>query len=147
MKKTWIVVADRTTATLYELEGRSLAKREELSHPEGRLQDREIDTDRQGRAFDSHGEGRHAMERAQSPSEREGEKHAHAIAAAITEARTNGGAERFFLVAEPGFLGQLRAAMDDTDAALVEGSVQKRLTDADQDTLKKALSEVLPTLA
>jgi len=147
MKKTWVVVADRTSATLFELDGRSLKKREELAHPEGRLQDGEIDTDRQGRAFDSHGPGRHAMERSQSPSEREGEKHAHAVAAAITKARTDGGAERFFLVAEPGFLGQLRAALDDADTALVEGSVPKRLTDADPDTLRKALSEVLPTLA
>lgn len=147
MKKTWIVVADRTTATLFELDGRTLKPREELSHAEGRLQDHEIDTDRQGRSFDSHGPGRHAMERSQSPSEREGEKHAHAIADAITTARTTGGAERFFLVAEPRFLGQLRAALSDEDQALVEGSLPKRLTDADQDTLKKALSELLPTLA
>jgi len=147
MQKTWIIVADRTTAKLFELDGRSLSYQRKLSHPEGRLQDKAIDTDRPGRAFDSHGQGRHAMERAQSPSEREGQKHALAIAEAMAKARNAEGIERFVLVAEPGFLGELRDALGDADAAVVDGTVAKRLTDAPDDQLKEALSELLPSLA
>lgn len=147
MKNTWIVVADRTTAKLFALDGRSLELREELSHPEGRLQDKEIDSDRQGRAFDSHGPGRHAMERSQSPSEREAQKHAIAIAERMAQVRNAEGVERFVLVAEPGFLGELRDALGDADAAAVDGTLAKRLTDAPHEQLTKALSEILPTLA
>ena len=147
MKKTWIVLADRTEAKLLEVEGRSLVLRKELSHPEGRLHDGDIDTDRPGRAFDSHGQGRHAMERSQSPHEHEGEKFAKEIAGVMGQGRTESGVQRFVLVAEPGFLGQLRAALDSKDAALVDGTIRKELTRAKDDVLKKALSEILPMLA
>ena len=139
MNKTWIVVADRSEARFFELEKRDLKLVSTLENPEGRHRTRE-DSDRPGRAFDSHGR-RHAFERADTP-----QRFAKEIADALTHARL-AGARSFVLVAEPGFLGTLRAALDPKDEAQVVGSVNKDLMNHTDARLREALSEVLPMLA
>src|SRR5579859_4173406 len=63
MKKTvWIVVANRAVARLFRASQPTgpLEELDSFIHPEGRLQEHDLVSDRPGRAFDSFGSGRHA---------------------------------------------------------------------------------------
>jgi protein required for attachment to host cells len=144
MTITLVAVAQRAKATLYRHAGpgRGLVEVESLAHPEARRYDREVDADRPGRVQDSHGR-HHAMEREQSPKERAAEDFAREVAHAIERHRVGEGFGRLILVAEPGFLGLLRAALDRPTARLVTGEVHKELTDVSLDTLTEHLGDVL----
>ena len=81
----------------------------ELLHPESRAHQRELTTDRPGRAFDSKGPGRHAVSGGSvSPKEHEASKLCSELADEIETARVQGRFDRLVLVATPSFLGELR---------------------------------------
>src|SRR5687768_9772131 len=62
METTWILVAHRSGAQVYEKRGKKeLNLLKEIPHTEGRLKDTELATDRPGRSFDRIGHGRHAV--------------------------------------------------------------------------------------
>lgn len=145
MKKTWILAAHRGGAKLYEHAGGGrLSLVRTFDHPEGRLQDREIVTDRPGRKADGRGaslQGTAAPE--VDPSRHEAESFARTLAAALTEGRNAGAFERLVLVAEPRFLGLLRGALDGPTADLVAGSVGHELTEAPADQVYAHVKEHL----
>ena len=64
-----------------------LSEIDALVHPEGRLHPREITSDLPGRAFDSGGEGRHAMESEFDPKRQEQVRFADEIATYLESAR------------------------------------------------------------
>ncbi|MEQ8232000.1 MAG: host attachment protein [Gammaproteobacteria bacterium] len=145
MHEKWLVVADRVGARIMAVldGGRTLEPRVTLDNPEGRLQDREIDADRPGRAFDSGGEGRHAMSREQSAHERIAADFAREIGAALDKARGAGRLDELVLVAEPRFLGHLREAIDAHTANCVVASVDKDLVHLAPDELVAHLGDAL----
>jgi protein required for attachment to host cells len=126
---TWVVVAHRAGARILAHcgPGTGLARVAELVHPEGRMRDRDFDADRPGRAFDSHGQGRHAMSREEPPHEHAAAEFARDLARHVDRSRQQHRFDALVLVAEPGFLGILRGALTDATAALVRGSVAKDL--------------------
>jgi protein required for attachment to host cells len=126
---TWIVVAHRIGARILEIDdSKQLSLVEELEHPDGRLTDREIDTDKPGRAFSSAGAGGgHPMNREELASERVGRDFARRISECLFKARVANRVDRIVLVAEPRFLGYLREALDAATADCVIASVRKDL--------------------
>src|ERR1035437_2934471 len=75
METTWILVADRTEARLFESKGPgkgTLQHLRDIPHPEGRLQPRDMEADEPGRISDSFGT-RHALSPHHDPEDR----HAH----------------------------------------------------------------------
>jgi len=145
MHEKWLVVADRVGARIMAVRdgGKTLEARETFDNPRGRLKDGEIDSDRPGRAFDSGGEGRHAMSRAESPHERIGADFAREIGARLAKARGAGEMDELVLVAEPRFLGQLRDALDEQTAGCVVASVAKDLAQVEAAALGAHLGEAL----
>jgi len=141
MSTTWIIVANRSGARILESRGsgKDLTLVEDISHPEGRLKSGEIDTDGPGRAFDSGGQGRHAMEPEQSSHDRMAGEFAREIAAKLDGPRSQGRFDRLALVAPPDFLGRLRESLSDATAKLVEASVAKNLTDAPPERVRTEL--------
>lgn len=144
--KTLIVVANRTNARLLRCDGpgRALEIVGELEHPEGRKANRDMDTDRPGRAYDRHGPGRHAMEKEQSTRERSAADFARAIARAIETARNDAVFEDVVLVADPRFLGMLRDSLDPVTSRMVRGTVRRDLAHLEPRDLPPHLSEILP---
>lgn len=145
MKQTWIVVAESARARiLATLEaGGKLRELADLSHPESRLHDRELSSDLPGRAFDSHGEGRHGMEPATTPREQEVRTFAAEIARYLERGRHEGSYEALVLVAPPRFLGLLRAELSDACRNLVVGELDKNLVQADVGTLADQVTSLL----
>lgn len=146
MARTWIVVAHRSGARVFEQSGpgKGLEAVTTLEHPAGRLKNREIDSDKQGRAFDSHGTGRHAYSREQEPTEHVAAQFAREIAALLEDGRNGQKYDRLVLVAEPRFLGLLRAALSEQTASLVTATLDKDLGGIEDRDLPKHLQDVVP---
>lgn len=127
MTTTWILVAHRGGARLLANTGpgKGLQLVEDIPHPDGRLKDGDINADRPGRAFDIVGAGRHSMSKEQSPTERIAEQFAKALVERLQQGRNENRYGALVLVAEPRFLGELRAALDAPTAALVTATLDK----------------------
>lgn len=141
MNTTWILTANRSGASLFESGGRGtpIHRVQDIPHPQGRLQNREIDADRPGRAFDSLGKGRHGMSTAHEPTEQLAMEFARELANLLNKGRTTHAYDKLVLVAEPRFLGMLRAALDAHTAALVVQSVNKELPEVSEKELASYL--------
>lgn len=145
MAKTWVVVAHRAGARIYENDGpgKGLRMLQEIAHPEGRLQDKELETDRPGRTFDRVGPGtRHAQSRQVTPSEHVAELWAKELAAVVEQGRTEQRYDRLVLVAEPRFLGRLQAQLGNASGAVV-ATLKKNLIDAGPQEIVEQVGEVI----
>jgi protein required for attachment to host cells len=132
MTTTWILVAHRSGARLFENlgPGKGLTLLETIDHPEGRLRSGEINSDKPGRAFDSFGGARHSMSKEHDPTEQVAMQFARRLAELLDKGRTRNQYTRLVLVADPRFLGDLRAALPPPTAALVSATVDKDLASA-----------------
>jgi protein required for attachment to host cells len=145
---TWIVVADGSHARFYRVadDARSIAATEaRLESARARGKAGDLVTDRAGRAFDSAGQGRHAMEPEVTPQEREKERFQTRVARAMRDALAEGEVERFVLVAEPRTLGALREELADTVRARVVAELDKDHTDTPLDKLFEQVRGLLPS--
>ena len=143
MGNTWVVVADGTRARLFNRHrNRKLEEFDVLLSPEHRLHEGDLVTDRNGRAFDSGGAGRHAMGgNKNSTKDHEMTGFAKRLAGRLEEGRTTGQLERLVLVAPPRFLGQLRAHLSGPAAGLVALTIDKELTTLSAEKLESHLPE------
>lgn len=114
MGATWVVVADQSAARIFDAAGptRALEEIASYAHPEGRAHARDLKSDQPGRAFDSAGQGRHAMEPKVLPKEQEAIGFARFLSDKLEDARTKNQVDELILVAPPEFLGHLRATLD-----------------------------------
>lgn len=81
---------------------------ENLENPSAAVRDKERNTDRPGRAFDSFGKGRHAMAQEETGREHELQQFAHSVAQFLAKAQAAGQFKQLILVAEPTVLGFVR---------------------------------------
>ena len=139
----WILVADSARARVFSVDSAigPLEPIEQLVHPESRLHDRDMKSDRPGRVFDSHGEGRHSTGKAVSPKEQEALRFAGEIASYLERGRVNGGFRRLVIVADPRFLGSLRATLAPEVKKLVTLEVNKDLSKEKDSDIRRALPD------
>jgi protein required for attachment to host cells len=124
---TWILLAQRGGASLLERaddDGRPRIVRR-IEHPEGRLQDVELGSDRPGRALDSHGPGRSTYTSEEAPHDHVAAVFARELAAMLERGRLDARFDRLVLAAEPRFLGKLRASLPAATRKLVVASWPK----------------------
>ncbi len=145
MAKTWVLIAHDAGARIFENfgPGKGLDLVQEIEHPEGRERNRDIDTDRPGRSFQSADARRSAMGREESAHERTVADFARKLANKLEHARATNQYDRLVLVAPPRFLGLLRGSLDDVTATLVIGSLDKDLAHSKESELGKQLADVI----
>jgi protein required for attachment to host cells len=139
MNSTWIVIGHRAGARILRHTRTGFRLVSEISHDTGRLKDSEIYSDRPGRVFDRTGSGRHAISSEETAHEHDATVFAREIAEKLRVARHQQRFDRLVLVAEPRFLGRLRAALDEQTEALVDTTVGK-------DLAQVPLHELMPHL-
>jgi protein required for attachment to host cells len=132
---TWVIVADAARARFFQLGvdgngARTLEEFDVMVSPRGRLHEGDLTADRPGRAFDSRGRGRHAMEPAHTAKEHEAQEFARELAAHVEDARIAGFVDKLVLIAPPRFLGQLRSSLCAQALELVVHSIDKELSTA-----------------
>ena len=148
MKKTvtYILVADGARARLYANYGvgkglqpvSGATHKADLHH-----HDREILSDKPGRAFNSVGEGRSAMEPQTEWQRFEKHKFAREMAKVLDAAAANKAFDRLILVAPPATLGDLRTELGDATRKMVTAELPKDLTRHAERELPQHLDAVL----
>jgi protein required for attachment to host cells len=145
---TWILVAHRSGAKLFESRGRGwagvrkLSTVLEISHPTGRLKPRELMADRPGRAFSSSNLERHSHGSPQEPRDRVASDFARRLCAMIESGRVHGRFDRLVLVAGPSMLGKLRESLSRPTAEILVASVAKDLPLAGEEDLLSHLPQL-----
>ena len=113
MSRTWILVAHRSGARLFENRGpgKGLDFLRNLDNPAGKLKNQEINSDKPGRSFDRRGRGGHAYASEQDPVAHVAQHFAKQLAELLNEGRVEQRYQRLVLVADPRFLGLLRESL------------------------------------
>jgi protein required for attachment to host cells len=129
MTTTWILVAHRAGARLFENTGpgKGLKLLEQIDHPEGRLKNVEINSDKPGRVFDSFGGARHSMSKEHEPKEQVALRFAKLLGDLLEKGRALNRYSKLVLIAEPKLLGELRDALPPHTASLVSATLDKDL--------------------
>lgn len=124
MANTWIVAADGSRARVLQVAGpQRLVEVDNLLNPNGRLSDREINTDARGRFS-----GGHTGEDDVSAVEHQVELFAKRVGEYLDKARTDHRYDELVLVAPPKFLGALRKELDKEVEKLVVDELPKDLS-------------------
>lgn len=128
MSKTWILVAHRSGARLFENRGpgKGMELRQNFENPAGKLKNQAVDSDKPGRHMDARN-NRHGYGHDQEPTMHIAEQFAKQLSAHLDGARKQQRFDKLVLVAEPRFLGMLRATLPATTAALVTATLDKDL--------------------
>jgi protein required for attachment to host cells len=126
--KTWVLVAHRAGARLFENPGAGsgLTLLQDMPHEQGRLKNQDLTADRQGNVADARG-GHNSYQQAEEPTEHVAAQFAKELAKVLDDGRNHQKYDQLVLVAEPRFLGYLRAALSPQTAKLVTASVSKDL--------------------
>jgi protein required for attachment to host cells len=143
-KTTWVIVADESAATVYVRKSRhgQLTELFNLANEAGRKKIGDLISDRGGRSFDSHGQGRHTMAKEKTgPKKHAAIAFAKKIANRINKAIHDGTCDEIALIAAPRFLGILRDALSkagNVDAAV---AIDKEMVGQDVAVIEKLLAE------
>lgn len=145
MSQMWVVVANTAVARILSAAGPTepLVERECLSHTAGRLLDRQMVSDRPGRAFDSHGPGRHSMEPRVGPKEEEAIRFAEQVASKLRHAHAAHEFEHLAIVAAPRFLGLLRERIGPAVTRSLTETLDKDLAMLSPEEIRARLPEKL----
>lgn len=145
MNNIWILVAHRGGARIFENKGhgKGLNLLQDIPHPQGRLKNKDIGADKPGRSFDRQGQGRHSLASEQEPTAHVAEQFAKQLSSMLDDGRNHQRYGKLVLVAEPRFLGNLRAALSPPTAALVTAAVDKDLGGVEAHNMPKYLGEVI----
>lgn len=147
---TWILVADSSRARLYSAPGldQPWTLLKEYVHPESRVSEGGLTTDRAGRTYGSAGGGaRSAMESKTSPKEVEFGNFALELANELHDGHGQQAFDRIVLVAPPHFLGLLRRAINGTVSKLIGESVNKDYMHLDDKALHRHLDPLIRAAA
>lgn len=144
MSKLWVVVADQSKARIFTVADPhgALMGVGELGHPEARDLEQSITSDRPGRSFDSHGQGRHAMSPTVEPGKQETIRFAKQITDHVQAAHNQGRCDRLLLVAGPPLLGLLRENLK-TSSGIKISELEKNLGQYDALEIRKHLPKRL----
>jgi protein required for attachment to host cells len=144
MSITWIVVANSSTAHVYQHDGprKGLNKIREMQHPECREKAAALLADRPGRGHSS-GTRRTAYEAAHDVRDVEADRFATEIAEQLDRGRRESGFERLILVAAPPFMGRLKRRIGARLKGLVTDCIEKDYTKSDERLIRRQLSSCL----
>lgn len=131
--KTWVIVASAARARLFETaNGRGpLEEMKDWVNPQEPLPAQALVSDKPGRAFDTRGGQRHAMEPPQDPKETVAARFAARLADELRDSLSARRFDTLCVVAPPHFLGLLRAKFGDDLQRAVSAELVKDLTRED----------------
>ncbi len=130
---TWVVVADASRADFYIRHKRfsPMEPVQSLTSPDARAKEQDLGSDAPGRAFDSKGSGRHAMEPDHSGKEHLRENFAHQIADELDAGRVANKYQHLVIIAAPHLLGDIRGKLSRATRQLVTTEIDKEMTALD----------------
>lgn len=142
---TWIVVADASTAKIYSAhkaslfngDGKKLALVSEHEHPESRMTDSELASDKQGRF------GLATFVESTDPHEHEEERFAIELAKKLEKSFGENHFHELVFIAPAQFMGKLNKHLSHSVSKLVNLTIEKNYTRYDENELVMRLQEYL----
>jgi protein required for attachment to host cells len=129
MANTWIVAADASRARVLQVAGpKRLVEVDNLLNPDGRLHNREINTDAAGRFAGPDRPGGHSSDDENRSVDQRDELFAKRLGDYLDKARTDHRYDELVLVAPPKFLGMMRKSLGKEVEKLVAHEVPKDLS-------------------
>lgn len=144
--KTWIVVASRTEAKVFEYGNRKNSEVEyvtKLENPRGRLRAQDINADKPG-VFSSQMLHGTRLEKPQSPTERVAQEFAKKVADYLDQERQKKSFDNLVLFADPHFLGRMRSSFSKKLREVVAKEVTKDLGAVTTTEIKNRLWPEMP---
>ena len=140
-----VLVADSGHARVFTADTPlgALDEIEDFINPELPRRNRDVLTDKPGRAYDSAGKGRHAMETTTSPKANAQNLFADMLAGQLEKARAEGRFERLALVAEASMLGALRHKLSQLTSRKIVFELNKNLVKLDPAAIRSHLPKRL----
>ncbi len=142
--RRWYVIADGARARILARMGKKFVAPLGEQFIGVNLKSGEINADRPGRAFDSRGGGRHAMEPPTDPHRKVKADFARDIAEVLEHELSRHNYDELVLVAAPQTLGDLRSLLPDTVRRKVVAEVDKDLTHVPDHELGERLAKLEP---
>lgn len=145
MKPITIIVADSTRARIFTTKSSHspLLEIETMAHPESRLHDRDITSDLPGKDAGGDGSGGHAYQAKTDPKKHELTEFAKRVADHLDKVRIANKLSHLLIVAEPTFLGELRAHFSKEIKEKIVFELDKNLTHHGVEDIRKHLPEFL----
>jgi protein required for attachment to host cells len=143
-KSDWGVGADESRAIFYAWDTKHGPLRElaQLENEVARQKTSSQISDRGGRSFDSHGQGRHTMTNEKTdPKKHAAIAFAKEVAGRVAKARQDGSCRDYALVAAPRFLGLLRDALETAGHPDPLLAIDKGVVGQDAAVIEKLLNE------
>jgi protein required for attachment to host cells len=145
MATTWIVAADASRARIFEMGARvdddEPREIDDLHNPEGRMQDREINTDAHGRLYGGNQPRAHSAGQQVTPEQHHTELFSKEVGRYLDKARTQHRYEKLCVIAPPEFLGLMRKNMTDETKKLVDAEINKDLSKSGPAEIRRVLEE------
>jgi protein required for attachment to host cells len=145
MKHTMIVVADSYCARIFNVDAAHpmLTEVETLLNPQARLHDRDITSDLPGKMKGVDGSGGHVYQPRTDPKEHAMAEFARVVAGCVNKVRKENNLAKLLLIAEPSFLGELRAHLAHETAEKIVFELNKNLTQQSPDEISQYLPKDL----
>ena len=140
--QTYIVVADASRARFFTREGEQLVEQEPLLHPEGRLHEGDLVTDRGADVHESTATTARSTHEADKAKKHETEVFAKRVADRLYHERVENRLGTLIIVAAPTFLGVLRDKLDDSTNRLVTHALNKDLAESGVEEIGAAVAEL-----
>jgi protein required for attachment to host cells len=144
MSKTWVVVADNSRARFFSADtpASQLLETETLSHPEARLHQADLVSDRPGRDRNS-GIGTHNMGHESDAKDESAIRFATEVCNRLEQGRIKSQFDKLYIVAAPSFLGLIRKHQSAALKKIVAGEVAKNMAMKGAAEIKKNLPQYL----
>lgn len=145
MGDIWVIVANSSRARVLATKKANgkLAEIRCLEHPEGRMHAQELTSDLPGRAFDSGGQGRHAMSNEVDPKKHELIMFAKEIAQMLEAGLAEKQFGKLYLLAPPAMLGILRGEFTPSLAKVLAEALGKNMVTSRPEEIRQQLPEYL----
>jgi protein required for attachment to host cells len=143
MSRIRIVVADQAEAIFYDTPSLRTRPKEvaRISDPLAHQHNRDFESDRPGRSYESFGGARHAIARENDPRQQEAVRFAKRISRRLDTARRSGEYDELIVAAGPAFLGLMRAELSKPTRARVVHEIRKDLVHGTVEALRRHLPE------
>ncbi|MES9843827.1 MAG: host attachment protein, partial [Candidatus Sedimenticola sp. 6PFRAG5] len=120
----------------------SLVEIQTLAHPESRLHEGDLVSDKAGRDR-SAGMRSHDVGHTNDVKQEEANRFANQVCETIECGRANGHFKKLYVIAAPSFLGMLRKQQTSSVQRVIAGEVSKNLSGHDVNEIRKSLPEYL----
>ncbi len=143
--QAWILVTDSARARIFKAETPlgPLSEVGNLVHGEGRLHRQDLVSDREGRAFDSKGDGRHSMEAKTDPKAQEQRSFVNEIGSYLDSGFQSGQFGHLYIAAPSAMMGHLRDQLNGNLRKVLVGTLDKNLVKLKAEEIRTHLPEKL----